>query len=254
LTAKEQLHKLTACSLSDVGRVRDHNEDAFFTDTERRLFIVSDGMGGAQAGSLASEVVVKMLPKMIEERADDVGELSSNEIRLFLRRTIIELSQLLRKESKNALGIKGMGATVVLAMVHRKHVYIAHMGDSRGYLFRNSRLTRLTKDHSIVGILLRHGDITEEEAKKHPAKGRLSRYVGMEGEIYPDVRAIIFNKGDRLLLCTDGLSGMLSDKAIEESLQEEHSDPQAACRALVEAANTAGGEDNISVVIVDFEK
>jgi len=253
LTVEEQLHRLTACSLSDVGRVRDHNEDAFFTDTERRLFIVSDGMGGAQAGSLASEVVVKMLPKMIEERAGDVGELSGNEIRLFLRRTIIELSQLLRKESKNAVGIKGMGATVVLAMVHRKQVYIAHMGDSRGYLFRNSRLTRLTKDHSIVGILLRHGDITEEEAKKHPAKGRLSRYVGMEGEVYPDVRAIIFTKGDRLLLCTDGLSGMLSDKAIEESLQE-HSDPQAACRALVEAANTAGGEDNITAVIVDFEK
>ena len=253
MTVEEQLHRLTACSLSDVGRVRDHNEDAFFTDTERRLFIVSDGMGGAQAGSLASEVVVKMLPKMIEERAGDVGELSGNEIRLFLRRTIIELSQLLRKESKNAVGIKGMGATVVLAMVHRKQVYIAHMGDSRGYLFRNSRLTRLTKDHSIVGILLRHGDITEEEAKKHPAKGRLSRYVGMEGEVYPDVRAIIFTKGDRLLLCTDGLSGMLSDKAIEELLQE-HSDPQAACRALVEAANTAGGEDNITAVIVDFEK
>jgi protein phosphatase len=253
LTAKEQLHKLTACSLSDVGRVRDHNEDAFFADTERRLFIVSDGMGGAQAGSLASEIVVKILPKMIEERAGDVGELSGNEIRLFLRRTIVELGQLLRKESKNALGIKGMGATVVLAMVHRKHVYIAHMGDSRGYLFRNSRLTRLTKDHSIVGILLRHGDITEEDAKKHPAKGRLSRYVGMEGEVYPDVRAIIFNKGDRLLLCTDGLSGMVSDKAIEELLRA-YSDPQAACRALVEAANTAGGEDNITVVIVDLEK
>ena len=145
-----------------------------------------------------------------------------------------------------------MGATVVLAMIKRRSAYIAHMGDSRAYLFRDNQLKQLTEDHSIVGILLRHGDITPEEATEHPAKGRLSRYVGMEGKVYPDVRSIAIKKEDRLLLCSDGLSGMLNDRNIAELLIM-HPDPQAACKALADAANSAGGTDNITVVIVDWK-
>jgi protein phosphatase len=144
-----------------------------------------------------------------------------------------------------------MGATVVLVLLRDGKAYIVNMGDSRAYLYREHRLKQLTEDHSIVGILLRHGDITPEEAKKHPARGRLSRYVGMEGEVYPDVRTLAMKAGDRLLLCSDGLTNMVSDDEIALVLKD-CSDLQSVCETLVKAANTAGGADNITVIVVDF--
>jgi protein phosphatase len=164
----------------------------------------------------------------------------------------MELSQRLRNESKDQIGLKGMGATVVLAMVHGLKVHIAHMGDSRAYLIRKGRLSQLTKDHSIVGILLRHGEITPAEAREHPARGSLSRYVGMEGEVPPDLRTIAMKTDDRLLLCSDGLSGMLTNRTIA-NIVRKHPDIQIACRTLVDAANAAGGKDNITAVIVAWK-
>jgi len=243
---------LVAGSASDAGRVRKHNEDAYHVDVDLGLFLVSDGIGGAHAGALASEIVVKILPQMIDERISKLEKPSSKEIKLSLCEAIVELSQQLHSKSRDQIGLKGMGATVVLALIKRRLAYIAHMGDSRAYIFRDNQLKQLTEDHSIVGILLRHGDITPEEAKEHPAKGRLSRYVGMDGEVYPEVRSMAIKKEERLLLCSDGLSGMLNDKNIAELLIM-HPDPQAACEALVDAANFAGGEDNITVVIVDWK-
>jgi protein phosphatase len=143
-----------------------------------------------------------------------------------------------------------MGATVVMVLILGRRAYVAHMGDSRAYLFRRGRLTPMTDDHSIVGILLRQGEISEAEAREHPARGRVSRYVGMEGEVYPDVRVEVLRKADRLLLCTDGLNGMISDAQIKRILTANR-DPQQASQALVDAANRAGGEDNVTAVVVD---
>jgi protein phosphatase len=240
---------LTAASATDIGKVRDHNEDACLVDLKQGLFVVSDGMGGAQAGALASEIVVKVLPRMIKDRMAKLENPAEREIRLSLRDAIMELSHRLCNESKNQIGLKGMGATIVLVMIQSWRAYIAHMGDSRAYLFREGRLKRLTEDHSIVEMLLRHGDITLQEAKKHPARGRLSRFIGMEGEVYPNVRKLALKPEDRLLLCSDGLSGMLTNRAIS-GLLRKHFDPQTACQKLVDTANAAGGKDNITVVIV----
>jgi protein phosphatase len=143
-----------------------------------------------------------------------------------------------------------MGATVVLAFLWGQQVFIAHIGDSRAYLYRRGELRQLTDDHSVVGILLRHGKITPEEAKIHPARNKLSRYVGMEGEVYPDVQRLRPSAGDRLLLCTDGLTTMVPDDAIAEILVN-CGDPQMACRSLVEAANAARGQDNVTVLVAD---
>ncbi|MDH4220623.1 MAG: Stp1/IreP family PP2C-type Ser/Thr phosphatase [Nitrospirota bacterium] len=250
---KNFIQSLVAGSASDTGRVRKHNEDAYHVDVDGGLFLVSDGMGGAHAGTLASEVVVKILPQMIEERISKLKKPTSKDIKLSLCEAIIGLSQQIHSESRDQIGLKGMGATVVLALIKNRLAYIAHMGDSRAYIFRDNQLKQLTDDHSIVGILLRHGDITPEEAMEHPAKGRLSRYIGMDGEVYPEVKTITIKKDDRLLLCSDGLSGMLNDRKIAELLVM-HPDPQAACNALLEAANAAGGKDNITVVIVTWEK
>jgi serine/threonine protein phosphatase PrpC len=241
-----------AACISDVGRVREHNEDRWLIDFERMLFIVSDGMGGHQAGEVASEAVVKVLPPMIEQYMVRVRPSSSKMIEQVLQRAIRELSQRLRTEGKKRVGLQGMGATLVLAWLRGEVAYLAHMGDSRIYLFRNEKLISLTQDHSIVALLVRHGDITPEEARNHPARGRLSRYVGMKDDVPPDVRTIRPQQGDRLLLCSDGLTGMVLDAQIEELLQA-NPETEAACQALVTAANEAGGTDNITVLVVNCE-
>jgi serine/threonine protein phosphatase PrpC len=247
----ENATHISAACKSDVGKVRDHNEDACLVDMENSLFIVSDGMGGAQAGELASKVVVEVLPKIINKRIKKLKNPSLKSIKLSLRDGIMEFSGRLRDKSADQMGLKGMGATVVLVLLRGGKAYIVNMGDSRAYLYRKYRLKQLTEDHSVVGILLRNGDITRDEAKTHPARGRLSRYVGMEGEVYPDVRTLGMKAGDRLLLCSDGLTNMVSDDEIALVLAEG-SDPQSACEALVKAANSAGGADNITVIVVDF--
>jgi protein phosphatase len=125
------------------------------------------------------------------------------------------------------------------------------MGDSRMYLHRQGRLSLLTHDHSLVALLLRRGEITPDQAKDHPARGKLSRYVGMETEVYPDIRAVHLVQGDRLLLCTDGLTGTVSEQEIAAILGQPV-EPESACRSLIDAANAAGGRDNITVLVADY--
>jgi PPM family protein phosphatase len=240
---------LTWGASTDPGRVRSVNQDSFFADPGRGLFIVSDGMGGEQAGALASEVVVKVLPAIIEQR---LGQLKSNPpptIRTQLRRAICDLSHRLRTESAAHIGLSGMGATAVVALLGRRSVHLAHLGDSRAYIFRQGRLVQLTDDHSVVGILLRQGEITPQQARSHPAQGRLSRFVGMEDEALPDVKTMALHKGDQLLLCSDGLTGLLSDNQIA-SVISSNLGCQEACQRLVAAANTNGGRDNITAVLL----
>ena len=238
-------------SASNIGRVRKENQDTFIGLPEIGLFLVSDGMGGMQGGKLASEIVVTVFPKMVKARLKRLKAPRSRAIRYWLKYDILKLSRQLRSKSVEDPGLKGMGATLVLALFHGERVHIAHMGDSRAYLLRENKLAQLTNDHSVVGILLRKGEITAEEGKEHPAKGNLTRYLGMEGEVYPDVRTLPLKKNDRFLLCTDGLTGMISDADIE-SILKDNLDPQEACQSLVNAANNAGGKDNITVVVVDW--
>ncbi len=241
---------IRAACLSDVGRVRQQNEDQCLVAAKQGLFIVSDGMGGQQAGEVASRAIVTVLPVMIEQRMARIQTISREAMELALRDAIVELSQRLRAESAGRAGMQGMGATVAVVWLHGSMAHVAHMGDSRVYLFRQGQLVRLTEDHSVVGLLLRRGEITEDEAKTHTARGRLSRYVGMEGEVYPDVRTVELEDGDRLLLCSDGLTNMVGDGKIVEILRV-NGEAEAACRGLVEAANEAGGKDNITAVVVD---
>lgn len=241
-----------ACA-TDVGRVRQNNQDSYLLGLEQGLFIVSDGMGGQQAGDIASKAIVAILPGMIERRMVGMSLPRNRVVELTLRETILELSQRLRTQSTGQVGLKGMGATIALVWMQSSEeiAHLAHMGDSRIYLFRQDRLSSLTEDHSIVALLLKREDITLEEALKHPARGRLSRYVGMEGEVYPDVQTVQLEQGDRLLLCTDGLTGLVPDESIAAILLSIP-DPEAACRALVDAANAAGGTDNITVLVINW--
>lgn len=250
MTPKGLPSRIAVGSASNVGKVRAQNEDAFHADPEHGIFIVSDGMGGHQAGEVASKVVVSVLPKMIVARLQRLKNPRSRAARYWLKHDILKLSQQLHMETTNRTAVRGMGATLVVALVCGDRAYIAHMGDSRAYLFRENHLTQLTEDHSIVAYLLRNREITEEEAKTHPARGNITRFVGMSEPVYPDVQTVALKVGDRLLLCTDGLTGMVTNKEIQEILCHQP-DPQKACDQLVHVANLAGGNDNITVVLVD---
>jgi serine/threonine protein phosphatase PrpC len=234
-----------------VGKVREENEDTFLAEPMLALFLVSDGMGGHRGGELASKIVIEDLPVMIETGLDKLRVGSPKAIKSLLSRSITEQSRQLRLEGTSETGFKDMGATLVTVLLRNKRCFVANLGDSRAYLFRKGRLSQLTRDHSVVSDLVMEGLIGPEEARSHYAQGQITSYVGMEEEPSPYVRSFLLKKNDRLLLCTDGLTDMVDDENIVAILKKEP-DSQVVCEKLVDAANAAGGSDNITVLTVDW--
>ncbi len=242
---------LRACWGSDIGNTRASNEDAVRAIPEQGLFVVSDGMGGEYAGAYASELVVGRLPLLIQEHLRRLPEEPPEEaVVAALRDAVRELNFLVRDESSQLNGPRRMGATLAMALVLGPEVCIAHMGDSRIYRLRKGRLELLTQDHSIVGSLVSEGVISPQQARYHPLRGQLVRFVGMGGEGNADLQTFPWAPGDRLLLCSDGLIESLDDEDIRRILTQ-HDDMTAACRDLIEAAKLAGSGDNITALIVE---
>lgn len=241
--------RVTHAALTDRGRVRRRNEDNWSADAAAGLYVVSDGLGGHSAGELASKIVVEALPLLLKERLPPSGDLinavkpASGALR--------DLSRQVYEQTRGEPGLEGMGATVVLAVVRGAQALIVHLGDSRAYRFHNGRLGRLTNDHSVVQLLIDYGEITPDEARTHPARGCVTRSVGMAGEPVPECRLVELQPGDRLLLCTDGLVGMLVDEEISRILAAG-GELEAVCRRLVDAANEAGGRDNVTVLMLEW--
>jgi PPM family protein phosphatase len=246
--------RLQAVAASDRGRVRSTNQDACLVLPEQGLFILADGMGGHQAGEVAAQAVVSLLPRTIRKKAQAAASLRPRIAELILQEGIVQLSEQLRVQGAGKPGLDGMGATVALVWIPNagETAYLAHIGDSRIYLWRDGRLQQLTEDHSLVGLLLKYGEVSAEEAARHPARGQLSRYIGMEGEAVPDVQTLALQDKDCLMLCSDGLTGMVPDDQIAAVLTEAP-DMGTACHELMEGANSAGGKDNISIIIVDVQ-
>jgi len=234
-----------------VGMVRQENQDSFFADPEPALFLVSDGMGGHKGGAIASEIVAEDLPVMIENALDKLKVGTPRAVRSLLNRMIAEQSKQLQLEGTSETGFRDMGATLVIALLRKGRCFVANIGDSRAYRLRKGRLMQLTRDHSVVSELIEKGRIEPEEAANHDARGQITRYIGMEEKARSHVRSFALKKGDRLLLCTDGLIDMVDNKGIAAILSAE-SDPQAACKSLVTAANKAGGHDNVTTLIIDW--
>lgn len=226
---------------TDTGRQRRDNEDNAFVRAP--LFVVADGMGGAQAGEVASKLAV-------EEFQEALGEQGSAEERLIDRiraanRRIYELS---RTEHEHA----GMGTTLTAAYLDGDHLAVAHVGDSRAYIFRDGQLTRLTQDHSLVEELVRQGKLTEEQAAEHPQRSIITRALGIEDDVDVDTWTYPVRADDVVLLCSDGLTSMIGEEQIVRILGEEP-ELQRAAAALIDAANEAGGRDNITVVLFRLE-
>jgi serine/threonine protein phosphatase PrpC len=221
---------------SDVGRQRSNNEDNYFARAP--LFAVSDGMGGAQAGEVASAETVKTFKEGMPDAPP--GEALVEIIQTANRR--------IHHMSRESTERQGMGCTVTAAYVDDDDIVIAHVGDSRAYLFRDGDLIRLTRDHSLVGDLVALGKITEEEAEHHPQRSVITRALGPEADVQVDLEVYPGKPGDVYLLCSDGLTSMVSEQGVKQILAEADS-LEAAGRALIAAANDAGGRDNITVIL-----
>ena len=227
--------------MTDTGRQRRDNEDSMFVRAP--VFVVADGMGGAQAGEVASRLAVETF----EQGLPDSG---SPEERLADR--VREANRRIHELSHADDERHGMGTTLTAAYVDDSHLAIAHVGDSRAYLFRDGELRRLTQDHSLVGELVRKGKLTEEQAEEHPQRSIITRALGPEPSVEVDTWSYPVRDGDIVLLCSDGLTSMITEEKIAEVLECSPSLKEAASR-LIREANAAGGRDNITVVLTRLE-
>ncbi|MBA2515894.1 MAG: Stp1/IreP family PP2C-type Ser/Thr phosphatase [Solirubrobacterales bacterium] len=226
---------------SDLGRQREGNEDSLFVRSP--LFVVADGMGGARAGEVASQMAVEVFDDPgLPDGAADQG----------LSQIITEANRRIHETSQSDERHAGMGTTVTAAYVGEQDVTIAHVGDSRAYLLRRGELTRLTSDHSLVGELVARGKLTEEQAETHPQRSVITRALGPEPEVQVDTETYPAREGDVFLLCSDGLTSMVHEPALLEILTSARDLPDAG-RQLIAAANRAGGRDNITVVLFELE-
>jgi PPM family protein phosphatase len=228
--------------LSDTGRQRTANEDSFFAGSP--VFAVADGMGGAQAGEVASRLAAEVLEGA--ERGDESPE-------AFLRDVAIDANRRIHELAAQDEETSGMGTTFTAALVEGDEISLAHVGDSRAYLFRDGDLRLLTSDHSLVEELRRQGKLTDEEAEDHPQRSIITRALGPEQDVEVDTMTYRAKPGDVFLLCSDGLTTMIKDERIAAALA--HSDSlEEAARRLIDEANTAGGRDNITVVAFRVEE
>lgn len=239
--------------LTDIGKARAENQDAWHADRAAGVCFVADGMGGMAAGGAASQALAQFLPARVKAALGALAKDGERRVKAALAGAIAALSAEMRERAAKEPALKGMGSTVVLALARGDRLYIAHAGDSRAYLMRRGEFRWRTRDHSVVAVMLEFGKLTPEEAAKHPLRGKLSRYIGQDGAVVPEVHALVFKGPARLLLCSDGLTGMVPDKAIAAALREE-SAPEGACRRLVNAALDAGGNDNVTVLVADLER
>lgn len=243
---------MEAFGASDIGRKRQVNEDAFVVVPERGVFIVADGIGGTSGGKAASQVTVEALPGMLHRRTAKLRRRAArSEVQVAVRETLQDLNNAVVAAREQYSDVSEMGTTIVLALQWHDSILLAHLGDSRAYLHRDENLTRLTDDHALAAQLVRWGRLSESQAEDNPGRSQLLRYLGAEEELEPDFRWIQPAPGDRLLLCTDGLTSMLPDRMIEETLGS-FTDPVRCCQELISRANEAGGADNITIVVIRF--
>jgi PPM family protein phosphatase len=229
-----------AAAVTDPGRTRRHNEDAFVI--EPPLFAIADGMGGAQAGEVASRLATAALK---EAGANGGGEQRIADL-------IQEANRRVYDRSSSDPNTSGMGTTITVALVEDDRVSFGHVGDSRAYLIRQAQMEQLTEDHSLVNELLKTGKLSREEAETHPQRSVITRALGTDPDVDVDTFSVRAEDGDLFLLCSDGLTDMVSEESILDVVERNRSDIDGALRALVKAANHGGGQDNITVVAFEI--
>lgn len=236
-------------AVSHIGLIREVNEDAYFvSDDGLNLFIVADGMGGHKAGEVASNIAIESVKNFVKNHIRHCSNGDEAMICKMIREAILEANRNIYEKALREESYQGMGTTLTMALILSK-LFIGHIGDSRAYLLRNNEILQITQDHSLVGELLRNGSITEKEAKIHPQRNIITRALGTEENILIDIYTMDLEKGDIVVLCSDGLSNLVDRSEIQECLRNCGS-MQLGCEHLVTLANERGGYDNITMIAI----
>ncbi len=246
---------MASIALTDTGRVREHNEDAIAHDAEIGLFVLADGMGGYNAGEVASSIAVKTIAHLVREAfaAQDLSatDRETGMIRpsIILRDAILRANKIIYQTSKSQPQCAGMGTTIVAAVFYDNRVCVAHVGDSRLYRLRDDRFEQLTLDHSLLQELVERGFYSQEEAARSSNKNYVTRALGVEPTVEVDLAEHPVERGDFYVFCSDGLSDMVEDEDIHLTLSTFHDNLETVGKQLIQLSNEHGGRDNISVLV-----
>lgn len=247
--------RVQAIGLSDTGKVREHNEDAIASDSDIGLYVLADGMGGYNAGEVASGIAVKTIVNLVREsfQAMELDGLDKatglHRPSIILRDAIARANKIIHQTSKSQSQCEGMGTTVAAALFHDNRVAVAHVGDSRVYRLRQDAFEQLTMDHSLLQELVDRGFYSPEEAQRATNKNYVTRALGVEPTVEVEVREFPVQVGDWLVLCSDGLTDMVEDEDIHLTISTFGGNLDTVARQLVQLANDSGGRDNISVML-----
>jgi len=243
--------KLAVYGISDVGLSREHNEDSISWDIDLGLIMLADGMGGHNAGEIASELAVTAIrDALLDVLTPDIMDSKLIKCDEALREAVIYANEEIHDQANRRVECAGMGTTVVITLFHDDKVTYAHVGDSRIYRLRNGEFRQLTQDHSLVQEMIDNGYLSQEEAMISSSRNLITRALGISPEVEVDITTEELDIDDVYLLCSDGLSDMLNEKNMAAILTDWRHDLGAAAQQLVDAANDCGGNDNISVVLV----
>jgi PPM family protein phosphatase len=229
---------------SDRGMVRTSNEDSFIADSQSKTFLVADGMGGHAAGEVASQIAASTVSELLSKKKPE------SSVEDFLCLAVQEANKRVYETQKQKPEYRGMGSTLTVLTLPNNRYFLAQVGDSRAYLYRDKTLSQLSRDHSLVWPLYEKGLLTKEDISRHPQKNLITRSIGTHPEVETDLHSGALVEGDIFLLCSDGLTDVLSDKAIQQILSDGGRNPKEISEKLIEAANSGGGPDNVTVVVV----
>lgn len=248
--------KIKSFGFSDIGKRRERNEDCFLINEDLELYAVADGMGGHLGGDFASKLAVATLEEVVgilEEGPktllkEEGVSLRAGEYQGYLRHAIKLASRRIFEKSNEQVELQGMGTTSVAILFRKNKAYIANVGDSRAYRIRGDKIAQITKDHSLVSEQMRAGILSEDDARAHRLKNIITRSVGFQEDVDVDVDIRVVREGDLFFLCSDGLSNMVKDDEIRDIIVTN--ELEVACKRLIDIANERGGDDNITVVLV----
>ncbi|HKU88588.1 MAG TPA: Stp1/IreP family PP2C-type Ser/Thr phosphatase [Steroidobacteraceae bacterium] len=247
--------KLTFVGQTDTGRVREHNEDTIATDPDVGLLVLADGMGGYNAGEVASGIAVKTITNLVREGLlrEDLASIDRgtglSRPSIVLRDAITRANKIIYQTARSQAECEGMGTTVVAALFYDNRVSIAHVGDSRLYRQRGSQIAQVTMDHSLLQELVDRGFYSPEEAQRAANKNYVTRALGVEPQVEVEVQEHPVDKGDIFILCSDGLSDMVEDEDIRLTISTFGANLDTVAKQLIQLANENGGRDNVSVVL-----
>ena len=236
---------------TDIGMIRKMNQDAYYISEENenyKLCILADGMGGYTGGEIASRLACISAAEFIKRNFDASKQQTKEDIMEIIKKALEHSNNVVYEKSKEAEELEQMGTTLEVCLIYNNRAYIGHIGDSRIYRIRQNIMRKLTVDHSYVQKLVKDGTITKEEAINHPKKNMLMKALGCEPQIEPDVMVKGFNEGDILLICSDGLTNMISEQEIYNIIEQ---DIQNGAQNLIRKAKELGGYDNITVIIIE---